>query len=146
VTRQAFAASNVYDFIILDCPPFLGAVTLNALVAADLLIIPTQPEFFSAHALRSMMTTISQVRSQFNPNLIYRILITMLDRRNRVHRDVEEQIRLAFGEGVFETRIEVDTKLRESAIQGLPISHHHKHSRSALQYDNLAQELMQYVR
>lgn len=134
-----------YDFVLLDCPPFLGAVTLNALVAADLLIIPTQPEFFSAHALRTMTTAIRQVRNHHNPDLVYRILITLSDRRNRIHREVGEQIRSTFGEGVFQTVIEVDTKLRESAVEGLPITHHKSQSRSALQYDALAQELLAYV-
>jgi chromosome partitioning protein len=134
-----------YDFVLLDCPPFLGAVTLNALVAADLLIIPTQPEFFSAHALRTMTTAIRQVRNHHNPDLVYRILITLSDRRNRIHREVGEQIRSTFGEGVFQTIIEVDTKLRESAVEGLPITHHKSQSRSALQYDALAQELLAYV-
>jgi chromosome partitioning protein len=134
-----------YDFVIFDCPPSMGAVTMNALVASDLLIIPTQPEYFSAHALRSMMTTIRQVRAQHNPQLTYRVLITMLDRRNRIHRDVNEQIRATFGEGVFQTAIEVDTKLRESAVEGLPIAYHKSQSRSALQYEALAQELIAYV-
>lgn len=138
--------SVTYDFVILDCPPFMGAVTLNALVAADMLIVPTQPEYFSAVALKTMMATIRQVRSQHNPELIYRILITMLDRRNRIHLDVGEQIRDTFGKGVFQTEIGVDTKLRESAVEGLPITHFRRRSRSALQYDALAQELIQYVR
>lgn len=135
-----------YDFVILDCPPFMGAVTINAMVAADLLIIPTQPEYFSAHALRGMMAAVRQVRNQFNPDLTYRVLITMIDRRNRIHRDVSEQIRAAFGDGVFQTAIPVDTKLRESAVEGLPIAYHKSQSRSALQYDALAQELIAYVR
>ena len=136
-----------YDYVILDCPPFMGAVTLNALVAANLLIIPTQPEYFSAHALRTMMTLIRQVRSQQNSKLVYRILITLFDKRNRIHRQVQEQINNSFGEGVFDTVIGVDTKLRESAIEGVPISHLKfpgGTSRSALQYDALAQEIIQY--
>lgn len=145
-TGEQHPLSITYDFVILDCPPFMGAVTLNALVAADMLIVPTQPEYFSAVALKTMMTTIRQVRSQHNPELIYRILITMLDRRNRIHRDVGEQIRNTFGKGVFQTEIGVDTKLRESAVEGLPITHFRRRSRSALQYDALAQELIQYVR
>jgi chromosome partitioning protein len=135
-----------YDYVILDCPPFMGAVTLNALVAANILIIPTQPEFFSAHALRTMMTLIRQVRSQHNPKLVYRILITLFDKRNRIHRQVQDQINNAFGEGVFDTVIGIDTKLRESAVEGVPISHLKVHggtSRSALQYDALAQEIIQ---
>jgi chromosome partitioning protein len=134
-----------YDFVLLDCPPFLGAVTLNALVAADMLIIPTQPEFFSANALRTMTAAIRQVRNQHNPGLIYRILITLFDRRNRIHREVGEQIRNTFGDGVFQTIIEIDTKLRESAIEGLPVTHRKSQSRSAIQYDALAQELLAYV-
>ena len=135
-----------YDYVILDCPPFMGAVTLNALVAANLLIIPTQPEYFSAHALRTMMALIRQVRSQNNPKLVYRILITLFDKRNRIHRQVQEQITHAFGAGVFDTVIGIDTKLRESAIEGVPISHFKVHggtSRSALQYAALAQEIIQ---
>jgi chromosome partitioning protein len=135
-----------YDYILIDCPPALGAVTLNALAASNLLIIPTQPEYFSAHALRRMMDLIRQVRSQHNPELAYRILITMYDRRNRIHQEVSEQIREAFGEAVFNTVIEVDTKLRESAVEGLPITHHRSSSRSALQYDALAKEIIAYER
>ncbi len=135
-----------YDYIILDCPPFMGAVTLNALIASDLLIIPTQPEFFSAHALRTMMTSIRQVRAQLNTNLVYRILVTMLDKRNRIHRQIRDQIIKTFGEGVFSTIIEVDTKLRESAIEGKPIHYHKAHTRSAIQYDALAQEIIDYGR
>ncbi len=135
----------IYDFIILDCPPSMGAVTMNAINAADLLIIPTQPEYFSAHALRSMMATIQQIRNTVNPNLAYRILITMFDQRNRIHRQVENQIRNTFAEGVFETTIGIDTKLRESALEGLPITHYRNQSRSSLQYQSLAQELVAYV-
>jgi chromosome partitioning protein len=134
-----------YDFILLDCPPFMGAVTMNALNAADMLIIPTQPEYFSAHSLRTMMTTIRQVRNQHNPKLIYRVLITIFDMRNRIHRDVKEQIENTFSEGIFKTTIGIDTKLRESAVEGLPITHYKSRSRSALQYDALAQELIEYV-
>lgn len=135
----------VYDFIILDCPPSLGSVTLNALVAADLLIIPTQAEYFSAHALRSMMEHIQQIRNRYHANLVYRILITMYDQRNRIHREVEQQIRNTFKDGVFSTTIGIDTKLRESALAGLPISHFRNKSRSFMQYHDLAQELMDYV-
>lgn len=136
---------NLYDFIILDCPPALGAVTTNAMQAAQMLIIPTQPEYFSANALRNMMPTIRRVRSQGNPNLLYRILITMHDKRNRVHRNLSEQLRATFGEGVLQTVIDTDTKLRESSIAGLPVTHYNLKTRSTLQYQALAQELIQYV-
>ena len=135
-----------YDYILLDCPPFLGAITQNALSAAKLLIVPTQAEFFSAYALRNMMGMIRRVRQDSNPNLAYRILITMLDRRNRTHRNIEEQLKNTFGNGLFETVIEIDTKLRESPIAGLPITQYKPGSRGSQQYRILAQELMEYAK
>lgn len=137
--------SSAYDYVLMDCPPSMGSVTLNAMNASQLLIIPTQPEYFSAHALRAMMLTIRRVRNTHNPNLVYRILITMLDRRNRIHRNLSEQIRATFGDGLLQTAIETDTKLRESAVAGLPITHYRGQTRSALQYDALAEELIQHV-
>jgi chromosome partitioning protein len=135
-----------YEYILFDCPPFLGAITHNALSAAKLLIIPTQAEFFSAYALRNMMGMIRRVRQESNPDLAYRILITMLDRRNRTHRNIEEQLRNTFEKGLFETVVEIDTKLRESPIAGLPITHYKPSSRGSQQYRVLAQELMEYAK
>ncbi len=136
---------NTFDYIILDCPPSIGIVTLNALVAAQLLIVPTQPEYFSINALRSMMNTIREVREKHNPNLVYRILITMLDKRNRIHRTLSEQILNTFQQGLLHTIIETDTKLRESTLFGLPITYYKSKTRSAVQYSALAQELIEYV-
>jgi len=145
--RQAIERSDhlLYDFIFIDCPPSLGISTQLALTAANLLIIPTQSEFFSAYALRNMMTLIRDIREESNPNLAYRILITLYDRRNRAHRDIQAQLEITFGEGLFKTIIEVDTKLRESPIIGLPITLYKPTSRGALQYRNLAEELIIYV-
>lgn len=140
------AAELTYDYILLDCPPALGAITLNALSAADLLIIPTQAEYFSAYALRNMMGTIRRVRQESNPNLAYRILVTLLDRRNRTHRNIFEQLQATFGQGVFTTVIEVDTKLRESPIAGMPITQYKPTSRGSQQYRVLAQELIEYAK
>lgn len=141
----AQAPSITYDYILCDCPPFLGAITHNALAAAKLLVIPTQAEFFSAYALRNMMGIIRRVRMESNPDLAYRILITMLDRRNRTHRNIEEQLQTTFGKGLFETAIEIDTKLRESPIAGQPITQYKPSSRGSQQYRVLAQELEEYV-
>jgi chromosome partitioning protein len=138
-------AALEYGYILLDCPPILGAITLNALTAANLLIIPTQAEYFSAYALRDMMALIRRVRSETNPALAYRILITLLDQRNRTHRTIREQLQQTFGVGLFETVIEVDTKLRESPIAGTPITQFKSGSRGSLQYRALAQELIDYV-
>lgn len=135
-----------YEYIILDCPPYLGAVTLNALSACDLLIIPTQPEYFSIYALRSMISVIRRIRLQNNPRLTYRLLLTMHDRRNRTHRSLSEQLRTTFGGGLLETMIDVDTKLRESSMSGKSILAHAPKSRAAIQYRALTQEIMQYVK
>lgn len=135
-----------YDYIVLDCPPALGAITRNALAAADLLVIPTQAEYFSAYALRNMMGLIRRTREVDNPNLAYRILVTMLDRRNKTHRNIHEQLRSTFGSGVFSTVIELDTKLRESPIAGLPITQYKSNARGSTQYRILAQELMEYAK
>ncbi len=137
--------AQAYDYILLDCPPALGVVTSNALHAAQLLIIPTQPEYFSAYALKSMLTAVQRVRNQGNPTLQYRILITMQDLRNRVHRNLSEELRSTFGGKILETVIEIDTKLRESSIVGLPITHFLTRTRSALQYQALAEELSQHA-
>jgi len=145
--RDALGADPLpYDFILLDCPPALGAITLNALTAANLLIIPTQAEYFSAYALRNMMGTIRRVRHDVNPRLAYRILVTLLDRRNRTHRNIFEQLQTTFGQGVFTTVIEIDTKLRESPIAGVPITHYKPSSRGSQQYRVLAQELIEYAK
>ncbi len=149
ILRDAFSKadlSGLFDYVILDCPPSAGLITNSALVTSILLIIPTQPEFFSVSALRSMMMLIREVRSSYNPNLIYRILITMLDKRNRIHRSLTDQIRMTFGNGLLNTIIETDTKIRESSLVGLPITFYNSRTRSALQYSALAQELIEYVR
>ena len=145
--RDSLEAETLpYDYILLDCPPALGAITLNALSAADLLIIPTQAEYFSAYALRTMMGMIRRVRQEVNPGLAYRILVTLLDRRNRTHRNIFEQLQSTFGQGVFTTVIEIDTKLRESPIAGLPITQYKPKSRGSQQYRVLAQELIEYAK
>jgi len=148
ILKRAIASETnlSYDYMLFDCPPALGAITQNALAAADLLLIPTQAEYFSAYALRNMMTLVRRIREEDNPGLAYRILVTMLDNRNRTHRNIHDQLRSTFGEGVFNAVIEIDTKLRESSIAGLPISHYKPGARGATQYQVLAQELVEYVK
>ncbi len=146
VLRKAIQHKAVnFDYVIIDCPPFLGAVTLNALVASDLLIMPTQAEYFSISALKDMMNLIRRIRTQYNPHLTYRLLLTLFDRRNRIHRTMSQQLRESFGVGVLETVIEIDTKVRESSLAGVPITFHASKSRAAAQYRALAQEMIQYV-
>jgi len=136
---------NEYDLILIDCPPSLGAITINALTAADLLIIPTQAEYLSAYALRDMMTLIRQIRADSNSDLAYLVLITMFDKRNRTHRNIQEQLKNTFEKGLLKTIIETDTKLRESPILGVPITKYKPSSRGAMQYRQLAEELLEYV-
>jgi chromosome partitioning protein len=145
ILSNSLATLTTYDYVLLDCPPSLGAVSLNAMVAAQMIIIPTQPEYYSVNGLRGVLASVRRIRNQNNPNLTYRVLITMMDRRNRIHNTLNNQIRNTFGEGVFETCIDTDTKLRESTVVGLPITHYYPRSRSAQQYRALAQELIEYV-
>jgi chromosome partitioning protein len=147
VLRKALRDSGLdYDSILIDCPPFLGSVTINALSASDLLIMPTQAEFFSVYALRNMMALIRRVRATTNPQLTYRLLITMFDRRNRIHRTLANQLRTTFSSGLLNTIIETDTRLRESPIAGLPVIYHAPNTRAAVQYRALAQEIIEYVK
>jgi chromosome partitioning protein len=145
--RRALANSiSNYQFIIFDCPPFLGAATINALTASNLLLVPTQAEYFSIYALRNLMNLLRRIRTQHNPGLTYRLLLTMYDRRNRIHRNLYEQLQTTFGNGLFSTVIETDTKLRECSIAGMPIIYHAPKSRSAIQYRALTEEILQYVK
>jgi chromosome partitioning protein len=145
ILRNALSGWMAYDYAIMDCPPALGAITTNALTAADLLVIPTQAEYFSAYALKKMMSAVRAVRSQGNPSLIYRVVVTMLDRRNRTHKTLVKQLQATFNDGLFKTLIETDTKLRESPIVGLPITTYFSQSRSAEQYRALANEITKHV-
>jgi chromosome partitioning protein len=144
--KSLFSIDKMFDFVIIDCPPFLGAITLNAMTASDLLILPTQAEYYSVFALRNMMNQIRLVRGNGNPGLRYRLLITMFDKRNGIHRTLAEHLRTTFSKGVLESVIEVDTRLRESPLARMPIVFHATKSRSAMQYRFLAQEIIQYVK
>jgi chromosome partitioning protein len=144
--RTIVTADPSFDFVVIDCPPFLGTLTTNALTAANLLIIPTQAEYFSVYALRNMMSLIREVRQKGNPTLRYRLLVTLFDKRNKIHRTLYSHLRKTFVGGVLDSIIEVDTKLRESVIAGLPINYHAEKSRAAIQYSFLAQEIIQNVK
>ena len=131
-----------YDFVIMDCPPSFGTLTLNALTAADLLIIPVQCDYYAAYSLRQFVKLVQQVREKTNPWLTYRVLATMYDRRNRICQLILEQMRQALGQALFQNIIEVDTKLRESPAFGQPITLYAPKTRGTEQYRALAKELM----
>jgi chromosome partitioning protein len=134
--------ADYYDTIIIDCPPHFGTLTLNALTAADLLIVPVQCEYYAARALRPILKLVDLVRRKTNPNLSYRVLVTLFDRRNRISHIILNQIKSTFGSALMETVIEIDTKLRESPTVGVPINMYAPKTRGALQYRQLAQELI----
>jgi len=144
--RKALADVPSYDIIIIDSPPAVGSLTQSALTAAHLHILPTQCEFFSTHALRSSLTMIRTVRERSNPTLRYRILLTMIDPENQIHHSLNQQIRKAFGDAVFNTVIEVDGLLRESPLYAQPITTFAPDSLGTDQYRQLAQELLPYLR
>jgi chromosome partitioning protein len=135
-----------YDIVLLDCPPSFGTLTLNALTAADLLIVPTQCEYYAAHSLRQIIELVKLVRERTNPRLIYRVLVTMYDRRNKICQVILEQMQRGLSKVLFKTIIEVDTKLRESPAFGQPITLYAPKTRGTQQYRALAKELMNHER
>jgi chromosome partitioning protein len=137
------AVAQQYDVVLFDCPPAFGTLTMNALTAADLLLIPVPCDYFSARSLQQFLELIEMVKRNSNPGLRYRILLTMFDKRNRISHIIQEQIRRKYGSAVLQTIISVDTKLRESPVVGQPITQYAPHSRSAQEYHALATELME---
>jgi chromosome partitioning protein len=135
-----------YDYVIFDCPPSLGAVTTNALNAADLLVIPVTPEIFALEALKKMLVIVEQTRQSSNANLQYRLLVTMLDVRLRIHNELYDFLSNKFSKTLFKQTIQIDTRLRESVAAGLPITSYAPHSRSAQQYLALSEEIHQHAR
>ncbi len=143
--RQQLSGSigQQYDVVIFDCPPAFGTLTMNALTAADLLLIPVPCDYFSARSLQQFLELVDLVQHNTNPALRYRILITMFDKRNRISHIIQDQIRRKYGSAVLNTFISIDTKLRESPVIGQPITQYAPNSRSAHEYQALATELMQ---
>jgi chromosome partitioning protein len=133
---------GMYEYILMDCPPYLAPLTLNALTAADLLIIPVQCELHAAHALRHVMGLARQMREETNRNLDYRALVTLYDGRIKISRLILDQMQHELSPVLFKTIIQIDTKLRECQAWGKPITSYAPKSRAAQQYRALAQELL----
>jgi len=135
---------NDYDFIILDCSPSLGLITLNALTAADSVIIPVQCEYFALEGLGKLLNTIKIVQDRFNPNLeIEGVLLTMYDVRLRLSNQVVEEVKTHFQQMVFDTIIQRNTRLAEAPSHGETIIMHDAASKGAINYLNLAREILQ---
>jgi|TARA_B100000315_G_scaffold247074_1_gene275248 chromosome partitioning protein len=131
-----------YDYIIIDCPPTLNILTLNALIAADGVLIPMQCEYYALEGLTALLDTIEGVRAQANPRLeIEGLLRTMYDPRNGLTRDVSRQLIEYFGEGVFRTVIPRNVRLAEAPSHGLPGILYDRHARGSVAYMALAGEL-----
>jgi chromosome partitioning protein len=133
-----------YEFIIIDCSPSLGLVTINALTAADSVIIPVQCEYFALEGLGKLLNTIKIVQSRLNPDLdIEGILLTMYDNRLNLSRQVAEEVKTHFQQMVFDTLINRNTKLGEAPSFGQTIMMHDLNSSGAINYLNLAREILQ---
>ena len=133
-----------YDFIVLDCSPSLGLVTVNALTAADSVIIPVQCEYYALEGLGKLLNTIKIVQTRLNPNLdIEGILLTMFDTRLRLSKQVVEEVKMHFQDMVFNTIINRNTRLSEAPSFGKTIVMYDANSTGAINYLNLAREILE---
>ncbi len=134
---------TAYDYVIIDCPPSLGFLTVNALVASDSLIIPLQCEYFAMEGLGYLLNTVKLIKARLNPSLsLGGILLTMFDTRNSLSHRVSEDVRRHLGEKVFNTIIPRNVRLSESPSHGLPIILYDIKSRGAVAYMELAREIL----
>jgi chromosome partitioning protein len=135
---------DLYDLIIIDCSPSLGLITVNALVAADSVMVPVQCEFFALEGLGKLLNTIKIVQSRLNPNLaIEGILMTMYDARLRLCNQVVSEVRRHFDAMVFSTIIHRNTRLSEAPSVGKPVILYDATSKGSTNYLNLAKEVLQ---
>ena len=146
LTKALIGVRPNFDFIIVDAPPSLGALTLNALVAADHLVIPLQTEYYALEGIASMMDTVERLRSSLNPDLnILGILLTMYDSRTRLSQEVEENVRKHFAELVFSAVIPRNVRLAEAPSYGQPIYAYAPTSTGAQAYRQLSEEVISRV-
>ena len=142
--RRALAPlQEQFDFILIDCPPALNTLTINALVAADDVLIPVQCEYFALEGLSSLLETIEQVRLALQPALgVAGVVRTLYDARNLLAQQVSEQLLAHFGAQVFSTLIPRNVRLAEAPSHGLPALFYDRNSAGAQAYDELAKELI----
>lgn len=142
--RKALAAEDRnWDVVLIDCPPSLGMLTINALVAADSILVPLQCEFFALEGLSQLLQTVERIQQRFNPSLsILGVALTMFDRRNRLTDQVAEDVRSCLGGLVFETVIPRNVRLSEAPSHGLPALIYDHRSAGSEAYMRLARELL----
>ncbi len=132
-----------YDFVMIDCPPSLGVLTLNALCACDGVIVPIQSEFFALEGLSQLMNTIKLVKERINPKIkVEGVILTMYDGRSLMAKQVSDEIKKYFGTKVFEVPAPRNIKLCESPSFGVPISQHAPKSRGGVAYQQIAEEFL----
>jgi chromosome partitioning protein len=141
---DALAGTDGFDFVLLDCPPSLGPLTVNALAAADRVIVPVQAEYYALEGLAQLMQSINLIKSRLNPKLaVAGVLITMSDGRTNLAADVEREVRRHFGALVFDTVVPRSVRVAEAPSHGLPVTHYDRRSRGAEAYWKVAMELVE---
>jgi chromosome partitioning protein len=139
-------ASKKYDYVLIDTPPTLGLITVNALVASNYLIIPIQPSYFALEGTDDLLETVEKVKARPNPNLqVLGVVITLLDKRTTLAKDIQEQIRQVFGDKVFETVISKSVRLEESPAYKESIFTFAPNSSGAVEYSSLCKEVLSRV-
>lgn len=141
--KDALRVPMGYDYVIIDCPPSLSLLTLNALIASDAVVVPLQCEFFALEGLSHLVKTIERVQKHFNPELsIHGVVLTMYDRRNRLSGQVEQDVRQYFGDKVYKTIIPRNVRLSEAPSFGLPAIIYDMDCPGARAYISLAKEIL----
>ena len=142
LARLLTAIADDYDYVLVDCPPSLGLLTVNALTAADSVLIPLQCEYYALEGLTQLLATLDLVRDHLNPSLAVKgVVLTMFDGRTKLSADVAAEVRRHLGHQVFDTVIPRSVRLSEAPSHGQPISRYSPDSTGALAYAALAQEL-----
>ena len=146
VLREAISdVKNRYDFVIIDCPPNIGLLTLNALVTSDLVLIPVQCEFFPMEGLPTLLKVMDLVKSRLRADFDHRILLTMFDKRTALSRRVQEQVRASFGKRVLKTTIPRSVRMAEAPSKGLPGITYRPSNPAAQQYRAAAKEQLEVI-
>lgn len=141
--KQLAEIKDDYDYILIDCSPSLGLITVNSLTAADSVIIPVQAEYFALEGISKLLNTIKIIKSKLNPQLeIEGFLLTMYDSRLRLANQILSELKQHFGDMVFKTAIQRNIKLSEAPSHGLPVLLYDPDSRGALNYMQLAKEII----
>jgi chromosome partitioning protein len=144
LARSLAGAADTYTFVFLDCPPSLGPLTVNALAAADRVIVPVQAEYYALEGLSQLLESVELVRLRLNPRLVVAgVLLTMVDRRTRLSADVEQEVRRHLGGLVFAEAVPRSVRLAEAPSHGLPVIAYDRGSAGAQAYWKVAMELVE---